>query len=179
MLDPNNSALALKLEFVPLWLARINITPKMEEETPELADRLEQYQLCAKDVLAAAFLPEFCGAGNSAPVPQRALTPDDYLRAASIVANCRNERLPYVLGVLERGGFEITQVEKTKRPEYELARVINKAVNEYGLTYVQIGRMTGITRGQIYSYGKGCMPRGNRADYIIHVITDAITQTEN
>ncbi len=51
-------ALCLKLDFVPLWLAKIGITPAMKDETPDLADRLEQYQLKAKDVLAAAFLPE-------------------------------------------------------------------------------------------------------------------------
>lgn len=47
----------LKLDFVPLWLAKISITPTMLQETPELADRLVEYQLKAKDVLAAAFLP--------------------------------------------------------------------------------------------------------------------------
>lgn len=50
--------LCLKLDFVPLWLAKISITPIMEAEMPDVADRLEQYQLRAKDVLAAAFLPE-------------------------------------------------------------------------------------------------------------------------
>ena len=52
------NTLCLKLDYVPLWLAKIAITPKMERETPELAARLEQYQLKAKDVLAAAFLPQ-------------------------------------------------------------------------------------------------------------------------
>uniref|UniRef100_UPI003FF10045 phage antirepressor N-terminal domain-containing protein n=1 Tax=Flavonifractor plautii TaxID=292800 RepID=UPI003FF10045 len=55
--DPNNQTVAIKLDFVPLWLAKISITPTMEAETPELADRLEQYQLRAKDTLAEAFLP--------------------------------------------------------------------------------------------------------------------------
>lgn len=55
--DPNNATVALKLDFVPLWLAKIAITPTIEAETPALADRLEQYQLRAKDVLAAAFMP--------------------------------------------------------------------------------------------------------------------------
>ena len=54
----NQDVLCLKLDFVPLWLAKISITPTMSRETPELADRLEQYQLKAKDVLAAAFLPQ-------------------------------------------------------------------------------------------------------------------------
>lgn len=52
------SVLCIKLDFVPLWLAKISITPTMETETPELAANLEQYQLRAKDVLAAAFLPK-------------------------------------------------------------------------------------------------------------------------
>ena len=34
-------------------------------------------------------------------VEQRALTTDDYLKAALIVSNCKNERLPYVLNFLE------------------------------------------------------------------------------
>ena len=54
----NREVLCLKLDFVPLWLAKISITPTMEQETPELADRLMEYQLKAKDVLAAAFLQE-------------------------------------------------------------------------------------------------------------------------
>lgn len=59
---PTNSGLqetlCLKLDFVPLWLAKINITPNMKAEHPELAETLKQYQLRAKDVLAAAFLPQ-------------------------------------------------------------------------------------------------------------------------
>ena len=170
--------LCLKLDFVPLWLAKISITPTMERETPELAERLEQYQLHAKDVLAAAFLPSFYGAEETALTPQRVLTPDDYLRAASIVANCRNERLPYVLGFLEQGGFEITEVENTKHPDYELAYLINKAINEYGFSCVQIGQLTGISRGQIHCYRNGRIPHGSRAKYIIHVLTDAIAKLE-
>ena len=50
-------AYCLKLDFVPLWLAKISITPTMEQETPELAEKLMEYQLKAKDVLAAAFMP--------------------------------------------------------------------------------------------------------------------------
>lgn len=53
----NQEVLCLALDFVPLWLAKISITPTMEAETPELAKTLEQYQLHAKNILAAAFLP--------------------------------------------------------------------------------------------------------------------------
>lgn len=55
--DPNNATLAVRLDFVPLWLAKISITPTMQAENPNVADKLVQYQLKAKDVLAAAFLP--------------------------------------------------------------------------------------------------------------------------
>ncbi|WP_010305298.1 phage antirepressor N-terminal domain-containing protein [Kurthia senegalensis] len=48
--------LCIELDFLPLWLAKINITPKMQEETPWVANRLIEYQLKAKDVLAEAFL---------------------------------------------------------------------------------------------------------------------------
>lgn len=50
--------LCLKLDFVPMWLAKISVTPNMKQENPELAERLIQYQLKAKDVLAEAFLPK-------------------------------------------------------------------------------------------------------------------------
>ena len=52
----NQETLCLQLDFLPLWLAKIRVTPKMELENPTLADNLVDYQLKAKDVLAAAFL---------------------------------------------------------------------------------------------------------------------------
>ena len=111
--------LCLKLDYVPLWLAKIAITPRMERETPELAARLEQYQLKAKDVLAAAFLPQSKQQpATPAPVEQRALTTDDYITAARLASDCRNERLPYVLGFLEKGGFSIPRVEELRQDKH-------------------------------------------------------------
>lgn len=54
--DLNNTTLAMDIDFLPLWLAKISITPKMQEEQPEVVEKLIQYQLNAKDVLADAFL---------------------------------------------------------------------------------------------------------------------------
>ena len=62
------SVLCLKLDFIPLWLAKINITPAMQAESPELAEWLEAYQLKAKDVLAAAFLPKKARGGDAKPM---------------------------------------------------------------------------------------------------------------
>lgn len=54
--DPHNPTVALRLDFVPLWLAKISITPTMKESRPDVAERLKQFQLKAKDVLAEAFI---------------------------------------------------------------------------------------------------------------------------
>lgn len=170
--------LCLKLDFVPLWLAKINITPTMKRETPELAETLEQYQLHAKDVLAAAFLPTLYGAETKPTVQQRTLTPDDYLRAASIVATCANGRLPYVLGLLEKGGFEIPKVEAAEQEKTELAQVIAQAIEDFGITIAQIGQITGVTRVQVYRYKNGQMPRGDRAERMIQAIREVIDQPE-
>lgn len=46
----------IELEFLPLWLAKISITKKMKDDNPELVEKLINYQLRAKDVLANAFI---------------------------------------------------------------------------------------------------------------------------
>lgn len=50
--------LCILIDFLPLWLAKISITPTMKENNPKLVEKLIAYQLKAKDVLAAAFLPQ-------------------------------------------------------------------------------------------------------------------------
>jgi hypothetical protein len=35
--DPNNDMMAIELDYLPLWLAKISITPNMIKETPEIA----------------------------------------------------------------------------------------------------------------------------------------------
>lgn len=56
VLDPNNETIALRIDFIPLWLAKINITEKTRQERPDFADKLLNYQLKAKDILANAFI---------------------------------------------------------------------------------------------------------------------------
>lgn len=56
--NANKDVLCLRYDFVPLWIAKITVTPAMKENNPELVDKLVQYQLKAKDVLAEAFLPK-------------------------------------------------------------------------------------------------------------------------
>lgn len=54
--NANSDVLCLNLDYVPIWLAKISITPTMQKENPELVQKLITYQLKAKDVLAEAFL---------------------------------------------------------------------------------------------------------------------------
>lgn len=51
----------IDIKKLPLALAKLEITPKMEKEMPELSDKLERYQEACADVLAEAFLPTNTG----------------------------------------------------------------------------------------------------------------------
>lgn len=48
-------ALCIKNDYLPLWLAKISITPAMQRDNPEATEKLVRYQLEAKDVLAEYF----------------------------------------------------------------------------------------------------------------------------
>ena len=52
---------------LPLALAKLEITPKMENEMPELAEKLEEYQDRCADVLAEAFLPKMKQVSQTEP----------------------------------------------------------------------------------------------------------------
>lgn len=54
--DQTSETVGMRIDFIPLWLAKINITKTMLQDHPDLADKLLEYQLKAKDILAAAFM---------------------------------------------------------------------------------------------------------------------------
>lgn len=56
VIDQNNEVLAIDIDYLPMWLAKISITPKMKAQQPEVVEKLVEYQLKAKDVLARAFV---------------------------------------------------------------------------------------------------------------------------
>lgn len=95
--------LCLRHDFVPLWIAKITVTPSMKENNPELVDKLVQYQLKAKDVLAEAFLPK--------EDYQRHLTPEEMLRIQLGMLDKQGERL---------GGVEVRvdKLENTMTVDY-------------------------------------------------------------
>lgn len=70
VLDANNETIALRIDFIPLWLAKITITEKTRQERPDFAAKLLDYQLKAKDILANAFV-EKKSAGEPATLQQQ------------------------------------------------------------------------------------------------------------
>lgn len=60
----------LQNDYLPIWLAKISITPTIQQEHPELAEKLLNYQLKAKDILANAFI-EKKSTGNMGTLQQQ------------------------------------------------------------------------------------------------------------
>ena len=116
---------------------------------------------------------------------QRGLTRDDYLKAAGIVASCRNERLPIVLKLLERAGLEVPpitemQTDSDRDTAGETARMINIAINEYGFTVRRIERLTSISATEISRIRKGVSsPRKVRMRIICDALQKEIDKIES
>lgn len=121
------------------------------------------------------------GKYQTAEVEKRELTSDDYIKAAQIIASCRNERLPYVVGFLRQSGFTIPAISitsVTRDVDGETARYIHLA-KDHGLSGGQISRLTGLHRNQINRIALGqSNPKRDRADLIIHVIKEALPEIE-
>lgn len=113
---------------------------------------------------------------DAAVLPQREITNDDYLRAASIVAGCKSDRLPYVLSLLGKAGISVPVKQEAKTGDtpfdrYEILHLLSTARSEYGLTDAFIGRATGLGAKQITFYRTGIrFPRPARAAHIKAVV---------
>lgn len=109
---------------------------------------------------------------------ERKLTTDDYIRAASIISTCKNERLPYVFDLLKKGGIKIALVLTTERTTNKnrdttgkAANAINTAILVYGLNQSKIAKMTGISRTQIARILSGeSKPYVTRAKFICNTL---------
>lgn len=114
--------------------------------------------------------------------PARETTNDDYLRAASIVASCKNERLPYVLAYLSKAGLSTVcpvRTQEEQRDRYEIMRLLVKAYNDYGISDTTIGKATGLNRAQIRMYRTGeRFPKAGRAEYIKAVVEPMLVEQE-
>ena len=127
---------------------------------------------------------EYRVAATQDEVPPRELTSDDYFRAASIVATCKNERLSYVLSYLKMAGISAAYADQLKgkddsRDKYEVMRLLTKAYSEYSISDAAIGRATGLDRAQISMYRSGDrFPKAGRAEYIKAVVTPMMNDEE-
>lgn len=108
---------------------------------------------------------------------QRTLTPDDYLRAATIVARCRNDRLPYVLGFLEKGGWDVPKIEKPVFKRTPIAVVVNRTLEETGLSVRQLAKLTGLQHTTLSRYRNGERePQGKTYDHVVNVLNGVLPQ---
>ena len=133
----NQETLCLKLDFVPLWLAKISITPTMEQETPDLAETLMEYQLKAKDVLAAAFLPQ--QAKSTAKKSAEELAAADK-RATAMLLNAKNRTADRFQKLWDRAEV---------KPEYQALALMN-LFSEDGVNLPRIA-----LQGTKVTYDKG------------------------
>lgn len=111
---------------------------------------------------------------------ERITTKDDYIRAAGIVGSCRNERLPYVLSILAKAGLDIEQTPAIVNiADGECARLINKAVNDYGLSMAAIARLVGLQTTQISRIRSGeSTPSAQRSKVICDAIRARLPEIE-
>ena len=126
------------------------------------------------------------GSYSIAPeVPERKLTADDYLRAASIISTCKNERLPYVLDLLKKSGIKIPKLQSEQSKsvagrdvEGKARKAIGTAKLVYGITYADISRKSGVTRQQIGRiYSGESVPTLERSEVVCDAIHDLIVKT--
>ena len=120
-------------------------------------------------------LPAIRKTGSYSIIPKaRALTTDDYMKAAQLAATCRNERLPYVLGFLEQAGFNIPEVTATP-PALDGpvdCTEIQRLMDERGVSVTELSKLTNICKASLSYYKRGIY-KPNRERY--RIIIDALT----
>ena len=93
---------------------------------------------------------------------------EECLHAAEIVAKCPNKRLPVVLKLLGKAGFDFdttTEAPLPSEPDTELINLMNK------FTLVQLTEILGLPRTSLYYYRTGqVQPPMNRKRFIINTL---------
>lgn len=119
----NQEVLMLELDFLPLWLAKIAITPNMQTNQPEIAEKLIEYQLKAKDVLAAAFIYN--------PVQQYlSLSEED--RAIAYFAE-KKEKKQLQLQIEENEPLVVFAQTALKSEDNIFVRELSKIIQDHGI----------------------------------------------
>lgn len=122
-------------------------------------------------------LPAIRKTGTYGMAPQRELTKDDYIKAASMISSCKNERLPYVLGFLEEAGFKIPQVEQVQQQSVEQDNIVDvellsRLICESGLSLNKLSELTNVCRTSLYYYkNKKMKPTPERYAVLIQALS--------
>ena len=106
-------------------------------------------------------------------VPMRLLTPDDYLTAARVIAGCRQDRLPIIMNLLRKGGWDLGEGMARITPGRSTADIgaILKKFSENHGKLEDISKLTGISAAVLRSYRVGLrFPRAERYESIVHAI---------
>jgi prophage antirepressor-like protein len=93
---------------------------------------------------------------------------EECMHAAEIIAKCPNKRLPVVLSVLGKAGFDFNSTTEPviiDEPDTELIDLMNQ------FTLVQLTEILGLPRTSLYYYMKGqVQPPKNRKKFIINTL---------
>lgn len=122
--------------------------------------------------------------------PAREITTDDYIRAASIVSTCKNERLPYVLAYLKQAGIETGALEPCAKKKgdaddaddapsvEETIKLLNDVRNSgWGLS--GLADQLGTSKTNIYRWTKGeNIPKPSRRVQI-KVVCESLLAAKN
>lgn len=141
----------IEIDFLPLWLAKISITPNMMENQPEVAQNLVEYQLKAKDALAAAFLPkEFQSRGNKqAPSLELRIKQQ---RAEAAMIKAKTDRHKTVMKSLKDMNLSTIAIQTAGLVSLE--ELIEKKIDyrpevEKTYTATEIGLEAGVSRNKV------------------------------
>lgn len=128
-----------------------------------------------KHWVTSEVLPALRKTGSYSMAPQRGLTKDDYIKAASMVSSCRNERLPYVLGFLEQAGFRIPEVEQVQAEQQDdgvdLER-LSDMINRSSMSLNKLSELTNICKASLSYYkNRKCKPSPERYAVLIQILS--------
>ncbi len=117
-------------------------------------------------------------------VQARPLTPDDYIAAARIIAKCKRDRLPIVMELLRKGGWDLGNVSdmavamSASRATADISAILRQFTDAGG-RLSRLSELTGINAGTLRSYRLGNhLPFQDRYNIIVNTIAAEVLSTD-
>ena len=109
-------------------------------------------------------------------VPMRTLTPDDYLSAARLIAGCKQDRLPVIISLLQKGGWDLGEgmaLITSGKSTADIGMILKRFTDEQHGKLESISELPGISPAVLRSYRVGLrFPRGTRYESIVKAIEE-------